>query len=133
MLRLCSNCSNDLKIQNVIDEVFVPVLIPESSDPESGTDELDFQPTILLKEWISTDRTELVTRICTIDEFLIELKDRLIELIPHAYVAKQQSTFLEDKKKSLHEGTAIVLADLSENYDFVVQDEVYGFYWNISA
>lgn len=52
MLRLCPECSSNLKIQKFIDETFRPVLSPETSDLES---EYDDEITVSFKEWISTD------------------------------------------------------------------------------
>ncbi|KAL5484241.1 hypothetical protein EMCRGX_G020703 [Ephydatia muelleri] len=48
----------------------------------------------------------------------------------HDFIAKNQATFLAEKKESLSSGEFLVIADFSENYSFVVQDEVQSFHWN---
>lgn len=71
---------------------------------------------------------ELITRTCTVTEFLIKLKDGLISLLPHVYIARQQALFLNEAKKNVNDENAVVLVDFSENYNFIVQDEVQGFH-----
>ena len=46
------------------------------------------------------------------------------------FIAKNQATFIAEKKESLSSGEFLVIADFSENYSFVVQDEVQSFHWN---
>ena len=48
----------------------------------------------------------------------------------HDFIAKHQVKFLAQKKESLMCGEVLVIADFSENYSFVVQDEVQSFHWN---
>lgn len=47
----------------------------------------------------------------------------------HHFIAKSQAQFMKDKKKSLEVDECIVFADFSENYSFIVRDEVQGHYW----
>ena len=54
----------------------------------------------------------------------------LKKLLVHDFTAKMQSTFLQQKKEGLKEGEFVVIADFSENFSFVVQDEVQSFHWN---
>ena len=54
----------------------------------------------------------------------------LKKLLLHDFIAKNQAWFLADKKESLTHGGFLVIADISENYSFVVQDEVQSFHWN---
>ena len=48
----------------------------------------------------------------------------------HDFIAKNQAKFLAYKKENLTSGEFIVIADFSENYSFVVQDENQSFHWN---
>lgn len=50
-------------------------------------------------------------------------------LIPHNYISSQQSQFLKYAKENLGEHEFVVLLDFSENYSFVIQDEVQGWNW----
>lgn len=77
MLRLCTECSSNSKIEDFINKTFRPLLDPETSDSESESDS-DEERIITFKEWVSTDRCELITRCCNVNEFLIKLKDELI-------------------------------------------------------
>ena len=53
----------------------------------------------------------------------------------HSFIAKPakaQAAYLSQQKESLTRGTAVVLLDFAENYSFVVQDAVQGYYWDNS-
>lgn len=54
---------------------------------------------------------------------------KLYEINPHAFIAAQQSKFLSHSKETLKANEFIILLDFSENYSFVVQDEVQGWHW----
>ena len=78
----------------------------------------------------NTDRANLETRIVPVQEFLDVFMAALKKLLLHDFIAKNQAWFLADKKESLTHGGFLVIADISENYSFVVQDEVQSFHWN---
>lgn len=80
--------------------------------------------------WSGTDRSTLLTRIIQIDEFLTELDNKLRILKPHSFIAKQQTLFIAERKKNLHEGEVIVTFDFSENYSYVCQDASQEFHFN---
>ena len=65
-----------------------------------------------------------------VEEFVECFCDRLEALLPHSFIAKQQSSFQLELKGSLMPGEFLVLADFSENYSFVLQDAAQGFHWN---
>lgn len=77
----CENClaTSTLKkeIANLLDE--------------NGIDE------IIYKQWISTDRFTLETLIIPTDDELIK---KLLVLMTHSFIAKEQSKFLDGKKVS---------------------------------
>ena len=52
------------------------------------------------------------------------------KLTSDSFIAKSQAQYLKNRKESIYFDTAIILVDFSENYFFVVQDEVQGFHWN---
>jgi len=74
-------------------------------------------------QWITTDRTEMIHQTLSLFEYLKLLMVKLIKLLPHSFIAKQQSNFLKHRKESLEDGTALCLMDFRENYAFYVQDE----------
>ena len=48
----------------------------------------------------------------------------------HLFLAKWQANILRAKKESLKANEVIVLWDFSENYQFLVQDEMQSHHWN---
>ena len=48
----------------------------------------------------------------------------------HSYIYRAQTSYYKMRKENLDDCSAILLVDFAENYSFVVQDEVQGFYWN---
>ena len=58
------------------------------------------------------------------------LIDSVEKLTCHSYISRAQTSYLQKQKDILDNHSAIVLVDFSENYSFVVQDEVQAFHWN---
>ena len=83
-----------------------------------------------MKQWTTTDRASLETKILPVDDFIDCFIGMLKKLLLHDFTAKMQSSFMQQKKESLKPGEFLVVADFSENYGFVVQDEVQSFHWN---
>ena len=79
------------------------------------------------KQWISTDRSRFVTLSKPAEEFVELFCDQLKTLLTHSFIAKQQSIFQTEVRSNLKHGEFQVIADFSENYSFVLQDEVQGF------
>ena len=96
-------------------------------------DELNYTKDIRYKQWTKgTDRAELLTKNCSLEEFIKNLVKSFNDLIPHNYIAKKQSQYLKSEKDRLDSTNALILVDFSENYSYVVQDEVQGNYWTRS-
>lgn len=85
---------------------------------------------IIFKQWVFTDRSSLETFIKSSDDFIDSLVQSLTNLLGHSYVAKQQSKYFQDLKKSISPGNFIIICDFAQNYTFVVQDEIQGYHWN---
>jgi len=83
---------------------------------------------ISYKRWISTDRATLETITKSVNEFNEEFCYNLKKLKRHDYIAKHQSQFCAEKRKTLGEGEILILADFAENYSFILQDEAQGFH-----
>ena len=88
--------------------------------------------TVQYKQWVSTDRSTLETITKPADEFVESFCEQLTTLLTHSFIVKQQSLFQMEVKSNLQSGVFQVIADFSENYFFVLQDEVQGFHWNHS-
>lgn len=85
---------------------------------------------ISYQRWISTDRTTLETISKSVNEFIEEFCSNLKLLKRHDYIAKHQSQFCAEKKRTLGDGEMLILADFAENYSFILQDAAQGFHWN---
>ena len=90
----------------------------------------DVDKTITFKEWTAVDRTEMITRQMTVIDYIELLVLKLIKLIPHSYIAKQQSAYLRNRKENLDMTSVLILLDFSENYTYRFQDEVQGYHWS---
>lgn len=64
------------------------------------------------------------------DEFINNFAEKLTALKKHSFIAFQQNSYKNDLRNQLNSGEYLVLCDFSENYTFVVQNEVHGFHWN---
>jgi len=67
---------------------------------------------------------------CNLEEYIEKLTSKLFALKSHSFIAKAQNKYLQSLKETLQVNQAIAILDFSENYSFVVQDEVQGFHWN---
>ena len=85
---------------------------------------------IEFKQWTTTDRATLDTKIQSLDEFIRVFLDTLPTVLLHDFIAKQQSQFLQKTKSQLVPGEFLVVGDFAENYSFVVQDAAQSFHWN---
>lgn len=110
----CGSCPG----QEAFSEMFL-----ESEEGDTMPDNITF------KQWITSERTELVTVIKSRDEFFELLIEKLIALKKHHYVSKIQTKFLKERKESLTEEEIIILSDFAENYTFIAQDEAQGHHW----
>src|SRR5215469_4308216 len=84
------------------------------------------------KQWVSTDRCTIVQVIESSENFLESLSNKVNKLTRHHFVAKAQTRFLKHLKSNLQPNEVIILGDFSENYSYIVQDEVQGFHWENS-
>ena len=81
-------------------------------------------------QWVNTDRANLETHVVPVADFLDLFMEYLLKLRLHDFIARQQAKFISEKKETLGSGEFLVVADFSENYSFVIQDEVQSFHWN---
>ena len=78
---------------------------------------------ITFAQWITTDRTEMINQTLPFNEYLKLLMTKLIKLLSHSFIAKQQSIFFFNHKQFSENETVIYLLDFSKNYTFHVQGE----------
>jgi len=116
MIRQCSECpSSDILKDHLFN------IIGEYDDTE-----------ITYKQWITTDRSTLAQMTTPVQEFVSVLIDNLEKLTSHSYIAKSQSSYLQQLKDNISANTAILLLDFVENFAFTIQDEIHSYHWNTS-
>jgi len=91
--------------------------------------QMDGDDVISFKQWAHTDRTTIITREESMENFVDILCNQLDELTTHHYVSVAQASFLKTSKENLAADTILILLDFAENYAFVVQDSIQEFYW----
>lgn len=85
---------------------------------------------IRYKQWVSTPKVTLETTLKNASDFVDDFCDKLVGLLPHNFIAKEQSAYLRALKESITDNEFIVIVDFAENYAFIVQDAAPGFHWN---
>ena len=84
------------------------------------------------KQWVSTDRSNLVDKEEFVEDFVSILCEMLYQLTEHHFISKKQNAYMKDLKSSLKPNESIIVLDFAENYAFVVQDAAQSFHWNNS-
>lgn len=88
--------------------------------------------TVQFNQWISTDRCHLEVKVLEVCEFIDLLCSKVQKLVPHRFVSKWQSKYLNDLKEILPDEEVILLLDFAENYTFLVQDPANSYHCNNS-
>ena len=115
MFHLCSHCPSKSNLSEHLKTLF------EKND-------FDLDDKITYKQWVSTDRTTLITFQSDVSEFIEALTEKLYELCHHHFIKEAQSSFLTETKTNLDDQTCLILMDFAENYSFLIQDAIQGFY-----
>ena len=115
MLRQCDSCPGNKALIEYLYNYF-------------GKYEEEFQ--ISYKQWQTVDRATLLSLTADIPSFIELLVSSLEILLPHYFIARAQSTYLNELKINLDEHSVIILGDFAENYAFIVQDEIQSYHWN---
>jgi hypothetical protein len=82
------------------------------------------------KQWTTTDRATLETKVQSVDEFLRIFIEVLPSVVQHDFIASEQTKYLQRSRRMLKSGEFLVVGDFSENYSFVLQDAAQSFHWN---
>ena len=117
MLRNCNNCPNVEILKEYIIELF--------NENNYNDDDI-----IKYRQWITTDRSELLIQHVDISYYIDKLVYRLDNLKPHHFITKTQASYLKNIKDNLDNKTAIVLLDYAENYNFIYQDAIQSVHWD---
>ena len=119
MVHRCPNCPES----NTLLEGFLFHTIGDFDDED---DVIEFS------QWTTTDRSHLTHHTETVNEYVNIVIEQLHILTVHSYKSKCQLRHLKKLKSETDNSTALFLGDFAKNYQFVIQDEVQGFYWNNS-
>lgn len=84
---------------------------------------------ITYKQWVSTDRCNMVTVEEPIEDYKKKLIQKLSSLKKHHFIADAQTQYFKNRKSSLNSDEIIIQLDFSENFAFIVQDAVQGCHW----
>ena len=99
----------------------------------SNSDDLVDMEEVTYRQWVSVDRTKLVTILEPKDEFIENLAEKIVTLTRHSFTAKSQSAYMNNLKTNLKPTEEIILqGDFAENFSYVVQDEIQSFHWENS-
>lgn len=109
----CSSCPGVEKINTILKEKFEEKIIEK----------------ITFRQWVTVDRCSLETFEKNTSEFIELFCDKITVLVCHDFIARQQSSFMNDTKGNLKDGEFCVIGDFSENFSFVIQDEAQGYHW----
>jgi len=77
---------------------------------------VDDSEEVVYHQWVSQPKTTLETFIKDASDFLHDFCSKIKNLLPHAFVAEQQTKYINDLKNNLMIGEFVVLADFAENY-----------------
>ena len=114
IMHRCTNCPRTNALSKSVEEL-------SDTDP-------DFQ--FHCSQWQTADRASLVTVTSTCEEFKNSLISAINVITKHSFLAKCHTNFLRAKKESLKANEVIVLGDFNENYQFLVQDEIWSYNWS---
>ena len=84
--------------------------------------------TVQYNQWVNTDRVMLETHVLSVEDFLDQFVEVLKKLHLHDFIAKNQARFVSEKKVYLSLCEFLVIGNFSENYSFIVQNEVQSFH-----
>ena len=138
---VCDRDSKECMLHNLIDNllgflrrIFLSNSMENYTEGESSEEDIndddDDDDVIMFKQWTATNRTDLISQTVSTEEFITMLAEKLDNITSHYYITCAQAGYLKKLKNELPSDKVIVLGDFSENYKFLVQDEIQGYHWN---
>lgn len=110
----CRNCPGIEKLKEYLTKVFEDKEIAEIS----------------YSQWIPTPVTTLKNLVDDASDFIPLFCEQIEKLLPHAFIARQQSSYFKALKDTIQNDEVVINLDFAENYAFIVQDAPPGFHWN---
>jgi hypothetical protein len=104
---------------------------PKSESLESFLKDLigDENETISYKQWTHTDGNKLKNILCDSDDFIERVVSVVQKLTTHHLIARNQSAIFLHSKERIDDESCVLVSDFFENYSFIIQDSVQGYYW----
>ena len=96
---------------------------------DNELEDMDIEEEFHFNQWRSTDRSQLITKTTTVEDYKELVTKSINNLTAHSYISKCQAKYLKDLKTNIEEYECIILGDFAENYEFVVQDEIESYHW----
>ena len=75
-----------------------------------------------------TDQTDLTSIIFPQTEFINLLVEKLDNIPTHSFIARSQASYLKKLKNMIDADEVIVLGNFVENYSFLGQEKIQGYY-----
>ena len=72
------------------------------------------------KQWFNDPKPTLEKITKCVDEFISLFCEKISDLLPHSFIAYEQSKYSRQLKNDLKEGEYLVIVDFAENYAFTV-------------
>ena len=127
MMRLCKKCSD----KKYVEEKIFNILKKNEYEMDKDTIVEDWKSeSVEYKQWTNQDRSQLETKVDNRYEIFLNIINDSDKLFQHHYIAKQQSRHLKERKDSLEANAALILVDFSENFSFIIQDEIQSAFWS---
>lgn len=112
MMTRCPSCPGSDALESFLENLF------EEEDEN-----------VSYKQWTHTDGNKLENIIAEAGEFIEKLVSMVNKLTTHHLISRNQSAFFVTCKNMLDHESVVLVSDFSENYSFVIQDSVQGYYW----
>lgn len=102
MIHRCEKCPGihqlenylETKLMNSIDDEFAGFDDIEATEDEE-------EEIVTFKQWVSTDRADLITQTMPLSEFITTLSCQLDSITCHSYIAKSQARYLSELLRKL--------------------------------
>jgi hypothetical protein len=112
MMERCSSCPGPERLRK-----FLLDLTEEEGDE------------IIYKKWTQTDSSNLETITEEKDEFKESMVKVVGNLTKHHFIARSQSAYFANCKANIDHDSYVLVSYFSENFAFIIQDAIQGYYW----
>lgn len=84
---------------------------------------------ITYQAWLKVDRTDLVTKTLSVNDFVSEYIYMLKVLKNHDFIYRMQDIAIKQTKEQIKVGEFLAVLDFSENFKHIVQDSAQAHYF----